>query len=95
MFCLFFFNLFAYLDILSFNLLTARENGKINTIQEINEKYRGKHCAMKEKELLKVPTLPVCKFYRSKWYKENEFLFPEGWQTRYLPMGCHDDIHKG
>ncbi len=73
-------------DILSFNLLTARENGKINTIQEINEKYRGKHCAMKEKELLKVPTLPVCKFYRSKWYKENEFLFPEGLLYEDVPL---------
>lgn len=65
-------------DILSFNLLTANENGDINTMQEINGGYRGMHCAAKEKELLKIPMISVCKLYKSNWYKESGFLFPDG-----------------
>lgn len=65
-------------DIVSFNLYTSNDGTKINTVQEMNAGYRGEHNATKEKEILQIPTLSVCKMYKTSWYKENTFQFLEG-----------------
>lgn len=65
-------------DIVSFNLYTSNDGVKINTIQEMNAGYRGEHNATDEKGILQVPTLSVCKMYKTSWYKGNKFQFLEG-----------------
>lgn len=64
-------------DIVLFNLFTAKEKGRINTVQEINGKMRGEQFPGKNKTLLRIPTLPVCKLYRREWYLNNQIQFPE------------------